>query len=147
MQKIAVTVSAAGLALLLISSLLSVAVVRAADCEYLKGNIKKERDLNKRRALLRQAVEHCPDDAGLHYSYGYGLERSRKYEEALEQYAKALELDPSMAKAHFNRGDIYKSQENYGEAILAYQKGLELDPDNRRARKSLTEALGAAQNR
>lgn len=147
MQKIRNSLSAAGLSLLLISTLHPVVVVRAADCEYLKGNIKKERDLTKRRALFRQAVELCPDDAGLHYSYAYGLERSRKYEEALKQYVKALELDPSLAKAHFNMGDIYKSQQNYGEAILAYQRGLALDPENGRARKSLTESLAAAQNR
>ena len=75
------------------------------------------------------------------------LERLRKYEEALEQYARALKLDPTMAKAWFNRGDIYKFQGKYADSILSYQQGLQIEPDNSRARKNLTEALAAAQDR
>ena len=147
MQKITPTITAAGIFLLLLYCTPSGGIIVAAECDYLKSNIKKERDLIKRRALFRQAVEVCPGDAGLHYSFAYGLERSRKYDEALEQYSLALTLDPTLAQAYFNRGDIYQSRENYAEAILAYQQGLLIDPENSRARKNLAKALGAAQNR
>ena len=139
--------SAAGLILLLTLCSPWPDLAGAAECAYLKSNIKKERDLTKRRALFRQAVAHCPDDAGLHYSFGYGLERSRKYDEALEQYSLALALDPAMAKAYFNMGDIYKSREKYADAILSYQQGLQIEPENSRVRKNLTRTLEAAQNR
>jgi tetratricopeptide (TPR) repeat protein len=114
----------------------------AADCAFLHDKINKEKSFIKRRALYRQAVEVCTGDASLHYKYAYELERSRKYELALEQYQRAVALDPTLAKAYFNMGDIYTSQNKLIEARQAYRKGLEFDPDNSRARKNL-EAIGS----
>ena len=136
----------AGLVLLLAICCLAPQTALSAECGYLKANIKKERDLVKRRALQRQAVEQCPNDAGLRYSYGFSLERLRKHDEALNQYSLALKLDPNMSKAHFSMGDIYRSQGKIDEAIAAYQAGLKVDPDNSRAIKSLNKLLEEAKN-
>ena len=117
--------------------------ISAADCNYLLENITKERDLKKRRILLRQAADICNSDPKIHYKYACELERSRKYEEALAEYVLVLKLDPKMPRAYFNMGDIYKSQERFDEAIQAYRHGLELDPDNSRAKKNLAGIMEA----
>ncbi len=116
----------------------------AGECDYLKENIKKERNFLKRRALFRQALAICRDDALLHYQFGYELERSRKYEEALQFYQQDIALEPTMPKAYFNMGDIYRSQGKTTEAIACYHKGLLLEPDNSRMQKKLEEVLGTS---
>ena len=140
MQKIAAVITVAGIFLLLFVAESGLTTARAAECDYLKSNIRKEHDLHKRRALYRQAIKLCQDDVQLRYSYAYELERFRKYAEALEQYKRVVELDPNMAKAYFNMGDIYKSHKQYSKAIESYKKGLRLDPDNTRVKKNLAEA-------
>ena len=126
--------------ILLLSALLSPSgSIEAATCDHLKDNISKERSALKRRALFRQAIEVCGDDAELRYSFALELERHRKYDEALERYKEVLKLDPTMAKTYFNMGDIYKSQKQYAEAVKAYESGLQIDKENSRALKNLKE--------
>jgi tetratricopeptide (TPR) repeat protein len=50
-----------------------------------------------------------------------------KYQEAIEDFNKALELDPKFAKAYNNRGNAFHVQGKYQEAIEDYNKALELD--------------------
>ena len=135
MQKIIIT------RLLLAALFLSPNWAQSAECDFLKSNIAKERDLVKRRALYLQAVAQCPDDTGLLYGYGFSLERLRRYDEALRQYQQAVDLDPNMAKAYFSMGDIYAAQGKLDDAVLIYQMGLQVDPYNARALKKIKELL------
>ncbi len=140
MQKIAIILLIVGAlwAFLLVEP--NISVVIASDCDYLKTSIQKEHNLQKRRALYRQAIEVCRDDVQLRYSYAYELERFRKYPEAIEQYKIVLKLDPKMVKALFNLGDIYKSQKQYSKAVEFYKMGLKLEHGNTRIQHNLEEA-------
>jgi tetratricopeptide (TPR) repeat protein len=113
----------------------------AEDCAVLNEQTKKERSILKRLTLYKSAVSVCPDDVELIYSYGYSLERMRKYKDALLQYQRVTELDPANAKAFFNMGDIYRIQEKKYEAARSYQQGLRISPENPRAEKRLRELL------
>jgi len=106
-------------------------------CSTIKAKIKKERNLLKKRDLLNQALDICPDDAEVFYGCAYAAERLRHYDKAQQYYLKATELDSSYAKAYFGLGDIYMVLGNARAAIGAYQKGLELAPQNKRARASI----------
>lgn len=106
-------------------------------CSSLKTQIKKERNLLKKRELLNHALVLCPQDAEIHYSCAYAAERLRKYDKAQSGYLKATELDSNYAKAYFGLGDIYMVLGNAKSAIDSYERGLTLVPQNKRARSSL----------
>lgn len=112
-------------------------LVSAADCDGIKKQIKKERNLLKKRKLLNAALEACPQDAEVHYMCAYTAERLRKYDKALSNYLKATEIDKSYSKAYFGMGDIYMVLGNAGSAIRAYSTGLKLKPTNKRAKSAL----------
>jgi len=115
----------------------SPALAAGEECSTLKTQVKKERNLLKKRQLLNHALELCPEDAEIHYLGAYAAERLRKYDKAQANYLKATELDSNYAKAYFGLGDIYMVLGNAGSAIDAFEKGLALVPQNKRARSSL----------
>ena len=54
--------------------------------------------------------------AKVHYDKGMDLYDRGLYEQAIEQYAKAIQLDPDYANAYVNRGISYK---NLGQDVKA----------------------------
>ncbi len=112
-------------------------LILAADCDTLKKQIQRERNLLKKRKLLEHALETCTQDAEIHYLCAYTAERLRKYDKALTNYLKAIELDSHFARAYFGMGDIYMVLGNAESAIWAYTTGLEIEPDSNRARSAL----------
>ena len=61
----------------------------------------------------------------------------RLFDQAIEAYAKALELRPFLADAHVGLGDAKASKGDTDGAIVAYQKALGLNPVNPRVHMSL----------
>ncbi len=61
---------------------------------------------------------------------GVVLVKLERYEEGLEQYAKALELNPKYDRAHFNVGKAYQKMGNNEKAIEYYKSAVELNPKN-----------------
>ncbi len=55
--------------------------------------------------------------------------KSGKYEDAITNYQKALDIRPNNAKAQFNMGDVYFAKQSYDTAYNEFQKVLELSPD------------------
>ena len=58
----------------------------------------------------------------LHYN-------SKRYEAALAEYSRALELRPDFPEALNNRGNTYHELQRYDEALADYGKALQLRPD------------------
>ena len=52
-----------------------------------------------------------------------------RYEEALADFDRALELEPDMAWAIAGRGETYRLMERYEEALADFDRALELKPD------------------
>ena len=50
----------------------------------------------------------------------------RRYDEAIAQYQKTLEMDPNFVIAHFQLGWAYEKKEMYQEAIAEYEKTISL---------------------
>ena len=61
----------------------------------------------------------------------------RLFDQAIEAYAKAIELRPFYAEAHVGLGDARASQGQVDGAISAYRKALEYNPLNPRVHMSL----------
>lgn len=60
-----------------------------------------------------------------------------KYDAAIEQYVKAIEINPTDPSLHYNIGTAFQAKEDFEHAQKAYRKSLELDP----LYKKPTEAL------
>ena len=65
-----------------------------------------------------------------YYKKGLDHGKLEKYQEAIENFNKAIELDPNSVAFYFARGDVYEILKKYEEAINDYDEAIELDPDN-----------------
>ena len=68
-----------------------------------------------------------------HVAQAYELNNQGRYDEAIEECNKAIELDPNYALAYFNRGAAYINKGQYDLAIADCNKAIELDPNNAKA--------------
>lgn len=60
-----------------------------------------------------------------------------KYEDAIKECSKALELNPAYMKALSRRGEAHEKLEHFEEAIADMRKILELDPSNDQPRRAI----------
>ncbi len=80
-------------------------------------------DNNKRgRELLGQW-----DKIG-YYNRGNDHRDKGKYDEAISDYTKVLEIDPREVRAYVNRGATYGRKGQYDQAISDFTKALEINP-------------------
>ena len=59
---------------------------------------------------------------------GEGYRRAERYDEALGDFTRAIELDRSQVWAFAGRGEIYQLMKRYDEALTDYNRAIELDP-------------------
>lgn len=60
-----------------------------------------------------------------------------RYDDAIKECTKALELNPSYVKALLRRGEAQEKLEHYEEAISDMKKIIEIDPSNDQARRTI----------
>ena len=58
------------------------------------------------------------------------LINEERWEEALAELDKAIELDPNLAEAYNNRGRAYSELGQYEQALTEYNKAIRLNPNN-----------------
>jgi tetratricopeptide (TPR) repeat protein len=76
-----------------------------------------------------------------HLTLGIALAGQKRFDEALAQYQKALEIDPTCADTYNNMGLALAAQGRPNEAITQYRKAMEMDPGDTEAYRHLGEAL------
>lgn len=54
------------------------------------------------------------------------LNEQGRYDDAIEECSKAIELDPNLATVYFNRGFAYRELGNRAEAIADFEKFITL---------------------
>jgi protein O-GlcNAc transferase len=79
-------------------------------------------------ALLRRAIMASPADPALHVNHGHVLQRLGRNEQALERFARALDIDPRNANAYCYRARALSELGRRGEAVLDFDRALELEP-------------------
>ena len=50
------------------------------------------------------------------------------YDQAIQDYTKAIQVNPSYATAYYNRGDAYNNKGEYDQAIQDFNQALRLNP-------------------
>jgi len=53
---------------------------------------------------------------------------TRKYDKAIEDYTKSIELSPTNADAYYGRGRAYYYKMDQEKATADFNKAIELDP-------------------
>ncbi|MCA2896703.1 tetratricopeptide repeat-containing S1 family peptidase, partial [Microcystis sp. M039S1] len=79
-------------------------------------------------AAINQAINLAPR-AAWYYNRGNLYYYQQKYDLALSDYDKAIELNPNYAKAYYNRGVLYYDQKKYELALADWNKAIELNPN------------------
>eukprot|EP00887_Chlorella_sp_A99_P005251 scaffold1.g5251.t1 len=90
------------------------------------------------------AIAAAPDNHVLYSNRSAALASQGKYEEALADARKVVELRPDWPKGYSRVGAAAHGLRKYDEAVEAYTKGLQLDPGSEQLKAGL-EAAKAAQ--
>ena len=71
-----------------------------------------------------------PDAVANRMARGDERYKARKYDEAIHEYSKAIELDPKHVKAYVQRGHCHYQKRAYNDAIVDYKAALKLKPND-----------------
>jgi tetratricopeptide (TPR) repeat protein len=63
-----------------------------------------------------------------YYNLGRYYLKAGKYDEAIAENTKAIDLNPNYSDAYLNRGNAYFKSERYDKAIENYEAGLKTNP-------------------
>jgi tetratricopeptide (TPR) repeat protein len=87
-----------------------------------------------------------PEDAGIYNNLGLVFLKSSRPREALEQFAKALEIKPDHLDSLINIGALAHQYRDYARAQAAYEKVLQFEPENDTAARGLAYAVFGSGN-
>jgi len=94
-------------------------------CGYALSKQKNFESSIKKYSISLELHEHADayNNRGLDYA------NLGKYDKAIEDFNKAIELNPDLAVAYYNRGNTYAELGEYDRAIKDYDKAIELNKD------------------
>ncbi len=78
-------------------------------------------------------------DVKVHNEKGIKLYWQKRYDDAVKEWERAIELDSSYPNPYNNIGIVYKLKGRYKKAIIFMEKALEVDPSYAKAHYSLSE--------
>ena len=105
------------------------------DEERKKAQSQQE-ELNKARAMAGAVKQDF--DAGL------AAAQAGRYDEAIENFKKAIERDASQPYVWANLADAHGKKKNYPEAVAAFNKAIELKPDDPNLVQNLGNIYGSS---
>jgi len=80
------------------------------------------------RGILAGGRAPTKGTAEQHFDQGNKLVEQGRYNEAITEFTRAIELDPNMAVSYSNRAGSYNEKGEYDLAIADCNKAIELDP-------------------
>jgi SpoVK/Ycf46/Vps4 family AAA+-type ATPase len=113
-----------------------------SDIDYRKGNERYEKgDFDKAIEYYSKAIDESRENnPNLHkYFYNRGLACAclERYQQALSDVQKVLELKPDFAEAYYILGLCYEYMQMLDQAIEQYKKALDRNPDFKDAKNRL----------
>ena len=95
-------------------------------------------------ARIQRAQEVDPLSLVMSTGVGRILHFARRYDQAIEQYRKTLELDPNFASGHLDLGGTYEAMGMHDDAIAEYLKGDTLRGRNQEEMAALRRAYAVS---
>lgn len=89
-------------------------------------------------AEFRIAAKASGSNAYFYHHLGVVQYQMKNYDEAIEQFRKALSKEPRLADARFYMGECYLKLGDKEKAIKEFRATLELDPNYLSARAKLS---------
>ena len=65
-----------------------------------------------------------------YFNRGFSFDKLGRFDEAIRDYTKAVDIDPLNAFAYYNRGISYDRKGDFTSAIENFTLALKLDPNN-----------------
>ncbi|MFB0565703.1 MAG: protein kinase [Candidatus Aminicenantaceae bacterium] len=98
-----------------------------------------ERDSEKRIRLLKELAGKYPKEKEVHYILGLIYHSRNLFEDAIEEYQKALELDPNSGYVMNDLAYTYSDMGNYENAIEYFKKYASVSPGDANPFDSMAE--------
>ena len=78
--------------------------------------------------LYTKALEYSgiPDEnrSKIYFNRGLAYDNQGRYDQAIANYSRAIELNPDYVSAYYNRGNAYDNQGRYHQAIADYSRAI-----------------------
>ena len=100
---------------------------------YLGRIYWNERDLANAERIFRLMVNSFPTSYAAHYFSGKVLADQGKYDEAIAEFNRSLELEPSLEETRFELISIYQKRKMNDDVVKTYKSILDYNPDNIKA--------------
>ncbi len=95
----------------------------------------------KAEASARRYAELTGSESGLHINLGTILLKRKKFDDAIKEFTRGLEIDARSYVGYMNRGHCYFDMGRWKEAVADYRKAIEIRPEvEPRLRDDLREA-------
>lgn len=98
-------------------------------------------DLTGAEAVAKEGLVTSPQFADMPYLLGNIQATRGEVEQAVDSYAKALEISPDYAQVHQALGEALKRQGKVAEAVESHRRSVTLSPASSEARARLGAAL------
>jgi eukaryotic-like serine/threonine-protein kinase len=109
-----------------------------AEAQWFKYFITEEKHwLNRATESVRQAENRYPDLPQVHRIAGLMKYDAGRYEQAIEEYLRAIELDPTNGDAYRRIGEAYQHNNQPEKALAAFHRAIEADPKQYRNHRDL----------
>ena len=117
-------------ALVLLVLFVPVAKAKAYSVEFGKGQDALEHDDFKTAIPhLQKYVAARPEDANGHILLGSALQQAHRFDEATQEYERALAMDPDNPYVEVNLAKIYAYQKKTDKALVLFKKGIPQSED------------------
>ena len=105
------------------------------------ATIHRNEDYRSEIAIWSDTVAKRPDNSRAHNNLAIGLIKVGRAQEAMQHFARALEIEPTSALAHNNLGKALVDEGRAAEAISHYEQALRSRPKWAEAHYNLANAL------
>lgn len=118
--------------------------VKAAEFKDKGNTFLQAGDFVKAVECYTEAISLDPSNHVFYSNRSAAYAKDKKYEQALADAKKCVELKPDWGKGYSRLGAALSFLRRYDEAEKAYTKGLQLDPNNAQLKSGLEEAKAQA---
>ncbi|XP_073506185.1 tetratricopeptide repeat protein 31 [Phyllobates terribilis] len=114
-------------------------VQQSVDLASIGNNLACGRRYLEALHYYTEAIRLNPSDYRFLGNRSYSYERVGRYQEALQDAERSLELHPHFIKGHFRKGKALKGLKRYSEAIIAFQQVLSCDLNRAEAAQEVAD--------